>query len=50
VGVAAMIVCNNRPIPEDMIAAAREESVGILVSDRNQFEISGELFRIIAAT
>lgn len=50
VGVAAIIVCNNRPIPEDMIAAAREESVGILVSDRNQFEISGELFRIIAAT
>lgn len=47
VGVAAIIVCNERPVPEDMIEAAREESIGILVSTEDQYTVSG---RIYAAT
>lgn len=46
VGVAAIIVCNDRPIPEDMVAAAKEETIGIFRSDRDQYHISGEVFRL----
>jgi hypothetical protein len=48
VGVAVILVCNDRPVPEEMIEAARAESVGIYRSSRSQFEISGELYRLTA--
>ena len=50
VGVSVILVCNNRPVPEDMVEAARSEGVGILRSGRNQFVISGELYRILGAS
>ncbi|MFW5826543.1 MAG: hypothetical protein ACOCU4_00540 [Alkalispirochaeta sp.] len=49
VGAAVILVCNNRPVPDDMVEAARSESVGIFRSSRSQFEISGELYRLITA-
>ena len=50
VGVGAIVVCNDRPIPDDMIQAARDEKVGIFVSSRNQFTVSGEIFRLISSS
>lgn len=46
-GVAAILVCNGRPVPEDMISAAADEQIGIFRSSRDQFTISGELYRLI---
>jgi hypothetical protein len=42
--VRAVLVCNDRPVPEDMIEAAKEEGVAILRTARSQFESSGLIF------
>ena len=47
VGASAVVVCNNRPVPEDMIEAARAERIAILVTPRNQFTISGMLYTLL---
>jgi hypothetical protein len=44
VGLAAIVVCNSRPLPEDMIEAARAEGVAVFRSAENAFEISGRLW------
>lgn len=46
-GVRVILVCNNRPVPDEMIEAAREERIAIFRSPRNQFELSGELYQRI---
>ena len=40
VGAAAIIVCNNYPITDDMIEAASREGIAILHTDKNQYTIS----------
>lgn len=42
--LCAIIICGNRPIPDDMIAAAREERIGIFATPDSQFEASGKLY------
>jgi hypothetical protein len=44
VGLAAIIVCNSRPIPEDMLDAAKAEGVALFRSALSAFEISGRLW------
>jgi len=39
-GAAGILICNNRPVPEDMIESARRERVAIFRTPRNQFEAS----------
>lgn len=43
----AIIICNNRPIPEDMIESASSENIGIFKTSLTQFEISGKLYQLI---
>ncbi len=38
--LAAIIVASSRPVPEDMLQAAREEDIPVLVSGENQFACS----------
>ena len=45
IGAPAIVICNGRPIPEDMIEAAREEGIALLRTDLDQFEVSGRLYR-----
>ncbi len=42
--MGAVIICNNRPVPEDMIEAARSENIGLFLSKENQFTVSGKLY------
>ncbi|MFA7566204.1 MAG: hypothetical protein WCY01_04200 [Alkalispirochaeta sp.] len=49
VGVGAILLSNNRPVPEEMIQAARDESIGIFRSRENQFVLSGRIYRILNA-
>jgi hypothetical protein len=44
VGLAAIVVCNSRPLPDDMIAAALEEKVAVFRSAETAFEVSGRLW------
>jgi len=44
VGIGAIVVCNSRPLPEDMVEAARSEGVAIFRSSESAFEVSGKLW------
>ncbi|MDC7226560.1 MAG: iron-sulfur binding hydrogenase [Spirochaetales bacterium] len=39
-GINAIILCNNRKAPEDMLPAAEKECIAILQTGLNQFEAS----------
>jgi serine kinase of HPr protein (carbohydrate metabolism regulator) len=50
VNVTAIIVCNSRPLPQDMLEAARDEGVAVLLSKENQFTLSGKLYALLGPT
>ncbi len=39
-GLIAIIICSNRPIPDDMLASAAKERIALFRTARNQFETS----------
>ena len=39
-GVVAILVCNTRPVPDDMLGSANEEGIAIVRTSLNQFEAS----------
>ena len=39
-GIRAIIVCSDRSVPQDMLAAAAEESIAVLATGDNQFTAS----------
>ena len=39
-GIEAIVICHNRPIPDDMKAAAEKEEVAIITTSLSQFEVS----------
>ncbi len=43
-GLAAVVLCNDRPVPQDMLDAAREEGLPLFGTPETQFEISGRLY------
>lgn len=44
VGIPAIILANGRPVPEDMVMAARKERIAIFRSNESQFTLSGKLY------
>ena len=47
VGVVAIVVCNNRPAADDMLAAAAEEGIAVFRTPGNQFQTSALIARHI---
>ena len=47
VNITAIVICNSRPIPDDMIAAARDEGIAIFLTKENQYKVSGKLYALI---
>lgn len=47
VNITAIIVCNNRPLSDDMLEAAREEGIAVLRTAENQFIVSGKLYALL---
>lgn len=43
----AIIVCNNRPIPDDMTEAAKDEGIAVLRTSDSQFAVSGRLYALL---
>jgi hypothetical protein len=43
----AIIICNSRPIADDMIEAVKSEGISLFVTDENQFAVSGKLYRLL---
>ena len=46
VNISVIIICNNRPIADDMLAAAKEEGIAVLLTKENQFTVSGKLYKM----
>ena len=46
--IRAIVVCNDRPIPEDMVAAAADEGIAIFRTAENQFVVSGKLYTALS--
>ena len=46
-GLRVILVCHNRPIPADMIDAARRERVAIAVTSASQYEASWRVHRLL---
>jgi len=43
-GLCAVILCNDRPVPEEMIEAAKGEGIPLFRTSETQFESSGKLY------
>lgn len=48
-GIAAVVICNGRAIPDDMAEAASAESVWVFRTGLDQFRVSGLLYSAIMA-
>lgn len=44
--ISVIIICNSRPLPEDMLEAAKDEGVAVIRTKENQFTVSGKLWEI----
>jgi hypothetical protein len=49
VNISVLIICNSRPLPEDMLEAAKDEGVAVIRTTENQFTVSGKLYDIFKA-
>lgn len=49
VGITAIILCNSRPVPEDMIEAAKQEDINLFRTSDNQFDTSCRIRRLLDA-
>jgi hypothetical protein len=47
VNISVIVICNSRPIPDDMVAAAKDEGIAIILTKENQYKVSGKLFALI---
>ncbi|OHD20855.1 MAG: iron-sulfur binding hydrogenase [Spirochaetes bacterium GWB1_59_5] len=45
IGIRAIVICNERAVPDDMVAAAKDEAIAIYRTTKTQFEVSGLLYR-----
>jgi serine kinase of HPr protein (carbohydrate metabolism regulator) len=47
VNATVIIICNSRPLPDDMLEAAKDEGIAILLTKENQFTVSGKLYNLL---
>lgn len=50
VGVEVIVICHNRPVPDDMKAAAEREEVAIITTPLSQFAASVALAELNASS
>ena len=44
VNISVIVICNSRPLPEDMLEAAKDEGIAVILSKENQFTVSGKIW------
>ena len=49
-GIEAVVICQGRPVPDDMKAAAEREGVAIVTTPMSQFETSVALAELASAS
>ncbi|MDR3020303.1 MAG: hypothetical protein LBU66_05305 [Treponema sp.] len=48
--ISVIIICNSRPLPDDMLEAAKDENIAIIRTKENQFTVSGKLWNLLGNT
>ena len=46
--ISVIIICNLRPLPDDMLEAAKEEGIAVIRTKENQFTVSGKLWNLFS--
>ena len=49
VNISVIVICNSRPLPPDMLEAAKDEGIAVIRTKENQFTVSGKLWNILHA-
>jgi hypothetical protein len=44
VNISVIVICNSRPLPDDMLSAAKDEGIAVIRTKENQFTVSGKLW------
>jgi len=45
--ITVIIICNSRPLPEDMLEAAKSENIAVIRTKENQFTVSGKIWDLL---
>lgn len=46
VNISVIVICNSRPLPDDMLEAAKSEGIAVIRTKENQFTVSGKLWNL----
>ena len=46
VNISVIVICNSRPLTDDMLEAAKDEGIAIIRTKENQFTVSGKLWKL----
>ena len=46
VNISVLIICNSRPLTDDMLEAAKDEGIAIIRTKEDQFTVSGRLWKL----
>ena len=49
VNISLLVICNSRPLPDDMLEAAKNEGIAVIRTKENQFTVSGKIWNLINA-
>jgi hypothetical protein len=47
VNIRVIVICNSRPLPDDMLEAGKDESIAVIRTKENQFTVSGKLWELM---
>jgi len=47
--ISVIIICNSRPLPDDMLEASKDEGIAVIRTKENQFTVSGRLWDLFHA-
>jgi hypothetical protein len=47
VNISVLVICNSRPLPDDMLEAARDEGIAVIRTKENQFTVSGKIWEML---
>jgi len=50
VNISVIVICNSRPLPDDMLEAAKDENIAVIRTKENQFTVSGKLWELFSKT
>jgi len=47
VNISVLVICNSRPLPDDMLEAAKDEGIAVIRTKENQFTVSGKIWELL---